>query len=81
MSSSAQLDANLLEETGDLKGGGDVGESVYGEKADMRPVFGDGIRGDFKAIIVVRVARGTSMSQTVCKVGNEQTQRVVEEGG
>ncbi len=51
-------DANLLEETGDLKGGGDVGESVYGEKADMRPVFGEGIRGDFKAIIAVRVASG-----------------------
>jgi hypothetical protein len=58
VSSSAQIDANLLEEIGDLKGGGDVGESVYGEKADMRPVFGEGIRGDFKAIIAVRVASG-----------------------
>ena len=29
---------------------------MYGEKADMRLVFGEGIRGDFNAIIVTEQA-------------------------
>lgn len=36
---------------GDLNGAGDVGDSEYGEKADMRLRSGDGSIGDFKAII------------------------------
>ena len=36
---------------GDLKGAGDVGDSEYGEKADMRLRSGDGSIGDFNAII------------------------------
>lgn len=37
-----------------MKGFGEVGESVYGEKADMSARFGDGgIIGDFNAIIMV----------------------------
>lgn len=36
---------------GDLKGTGEVGDSEYGEKADMRLRSGDGSIGDFKAII------------------------------
>lgn len=38
---------------GDLNGLGEVGESVYGEKADIRLLFGDGINGDFNAIIMM----------------------------
>lgn len=38
---------------GDLNGAGDDGESVYGEKADIRFVLGDGMRGDFNAIILI----------------------------
>ena len=38
---------------GELKGRGELGLSVYGEKADIRPLFGEGIMGDFKAIIAV----------------------------
>lgn len=37
--------------TGDRKGTGDVGESEYGENADMRLRSGDGSIGDFNAII------------------------------
>ena len=39
----------------DRKGRGDVGESVYGENAEMRLLFGfgDGINGDFNAIIMM----------------------------
>lgn len=36
-------------------GAGELGESVYGEKADMRPL-GEGISGTFTAIIL-RVLR------------------------
>ena len=39
---------------GDLNGAGDVGESEYGEKADMRLWSGEGSNGDFNAIIVTR---------------------------
>lgn len=39
---------------GDLKGAGDVGDSEYGEKADMRLRSGDGSIGDFNAIIAVK---------------------------
>lgn len=38
---------------GDLNGLGEDGESVYGEKADIRLLFGDGINGDCKAIIMM----------------------------
>ena len=38
---------------GELKGRGELGLSVYGEKADIRPLFGEGIMGDFNAIIAV----------------------------
>lgn len=37
-----------------LYGAGDVGESVYGEKADMRPLLGEGIKGDCTAIMMMR---------------------------
>ena len=37
--------------TGDPKRCGDVGESEYGLKADIMPVLGEGINGDFNAII------------------------------
>lgn len=36
---------------GDLKGAGEVGDSEYGEKADMRLRSGDGSIGDFNAIM------------------------------
>ena len=39
---------------GDLKGAGDVGDSEYGEKADMRVRSGEGSMGDFNAIIAPR---------------------------
>lgn len=35
---------------GEVNGGGELGESVYGEKADERPPVGDGTRGLFRAI-------------------------------
>lgn len=38
--------------TGDLNVLGELGESVYGEKADMRLLFGEGNIGDCNAIIV-----------------------------
>lgn len=44
------------DERNDLNGAGDDGESVYGEKADIRLVLGEGMRGDFNAIIVERLA-------------------------
>jgi len=34
-----------------LTGRGELGESVYGEKAERRPL-GDGINGDLTAIII-----------------------------
>ena len=40
-----------LWEIGDLNGAGDVGDSEYGEKADMRLRSGEGSIGDFRAII------------------------------
>ena len=43
----------IEEVTGDLNGLGELGESVYGEKADIRLLFGDGSIGDFNAIIMV----------------------------
>ncbi len=45
------------EEGGDRKGAGDVGESEYGEKADMRERSGEGSMGDVNAIIVTRTLR------------------------
>ena len=50
---------------GDLKGAGDVGESEYGEKADMRERSGDGSIGDFKAIMTLRLQQ-TMDTLTVC---------------
>lgn len=38
---------------GDLNERGEVGESVYGEKADIKLLFGDGTNGDFNAIIMM----------------------------
>lgn len=49
----SELETHIDEMIGDRKGLGDVGESVYGEKADIRLLFGDGINGDFKAIIML----------------------------
>ena len=40
--------------TGDLNGTGDVGESEYGEKADIRERSGEGSIGDFNAIILAK---------------------------
>ena len=37
---------------GDLNGAGDVGESEYGEKADIKERSGEGSIGDFNAIII-----------------------------
>lgn len=47
--------------TGDRNGLGDEGESEYGEKADMRLLFGDGINGDFKAIIMMKSYQSGSL--------------------
>lgn len=44
--------AYIDEITGDLNVLGELGESVYGEKADMRLLFGEGSIGDCSAIIV-----------------------------
>ena len=44
--------AYIEEITGDLNVLGELGESVYGEKADMRLLFGEGSIGDCNAIIV-----------------------------
>lgn len=50
---SQNYDGNYIgRDTGDLNGAGEVGESEYGEKADMRERSGDGSRGDFSAIII-----------------------------
>lgn len=38
--------------TGDLNGAGDVGDSEYGEKADIKERSGEGSIGDFNAIII-----------------------------
>lgn len=46
-------DPYIEERTGDLNGLGELGESVYGEKADIRLLFGEGSIGDFNAIIMV----------------------------
>lgn len=48
-----------------MNGAGDDGESVYGEKADIRLVFGDGIRGDFRAIIIADASSVDSSDLTV----------------
>ena len=40
--------------TGDLNGAGDVGESEYGEKEDIRERSGEGSIGDFNAIILAK---------------------------
>ena len=42
---------HLEDRKGDLNDLGEDGESVYGEKAEWRLVFGEGSSGDFKAII------------------------------
>lgn len=42
---------------GDRNGAGDVGESEYGENADMRVRSGEGSKGDCNAIIVARTSR------------------------
>jgi len=42
---------------GDRDGAGDVGESEYGENADIKERSGEGSRGDFKAIMVTRIQR------------------------
>ena len=39
---------------GDLNGAGDVGDSEYGEKADIRLRSGDGSIGDFSAMVAVK---------------------------
>lgn len=44
--------AYIEEITGDLNVLGELGESVYGEKADMRLLFGEVSIGDCNAIIV-----------------------------
>lgn len=46
-------ETHIDEMIGDLNGLGEVGESVYGEKADIKLLFGDGISGDFNAIIMM----------------------------
>lgn len=46
-------ETHIDEMIGDLNGLGEDGESVYGEKADIRLLFGDGINGDFNAIIML----------------------------
>ena len=40
-----------IEFMGEVKGLGELGLSVYGEKADIKPLLGEGIIGDFKAIV------------------------------
>lgn len=39
---------------GDLNGAGDVGDSEYGEKADIKERSGEGSIGDFNAIIIAK---------------------------
>lgn len=51
---ACSLDTGRLWVIGDLNGAGDVGDSEYGENADMRLRSGDGSIGDFNAIIVVK---------------------------
>lgn len=50
-----------------MNGGGELGESVYGEKADDRPPVGDGTRGLFKAIAMwcVGIERRTERRQAL----------------
>lgn len=58
MSTNTRCTAYIGREAGgDLKGAGDVGESEYGEKADMRERSGEGSNGDFNAIIATKVLR------------------------
>lgn len=58
---------------GDLNGAGDVGDSEYGEKADMRLRSGDGSIGDFNAIIVeghsTRSWKLLALSAVNCSLG------------
>ncbi len=42
---------------GERNGAGDVGESEYGENAEMRERSGEGSMGDLNAIIVTRTLR------------------------
>ena len=49
---------------GELKTGGEVGLSVYGEKADIKPLLGEGNRGDLTAIIA-HTKRGTDSIRQV----------------
>lgn len=51
-------ETDIDEMIGDRNGLGEDGESVYGEKADIKLLFGDGINGDFNAIIMMLSPRG-----------------------
>ena len=49
----SRRETHIDEMIGDLNGLGEDGESVYGEKADIKLLFGDGSNGDFNAIIML----------------------------
>lgn len=52
--STGGISDTYIEETiGDPKGRGELGESVYGENADIRLLFGEGSIGDLSAIIMI----------------------------
>lgn len=50
---NSRRETHIDEMIGDLNGLGEDGESVYGEKADIKLLFGDGSNGDFNAIIML----------------------------
>ena len=52
-SGEQDVDTYIEVKIGDLKGRGELGESVYGEKADIMLLLGDGNNGDFNAIIMM----------------------------
>lgn len=60
----------MVECTGDRKGLGELGESVYGENADIKLLFGDGNNGDFSAIIMIKKGTTNAVGQFACVDGS-----------
>lgn len=48
-----------------MNGAGEFGESVYGEKADVSPPVGEGIRGLFNAMTAGFLTGGRSCGRTM----------------
>ena len=65
--------------TGDLNGPGDVGDSEYGEKADISDRSGEGSIGDFNAIIIVeKPKRSEAASESELGINCRTASLVIE---